>query len=170
MDEKIKDLFEEGTEEKETKENGNSIVVASVNELRRANHSNAKIFTTLNLVDNQKELFNIENKSADFKLNDCKNQAIRVKDVYIKSIETMLDEPEVDENGVVIRDREFKKICLLIDDAGKSYVTASKTFTNQMLRYIEMFGIDSIKQGVEIKVCEKAVKGSNNKALGFELL
>ena len=39
-----------------------------------------------------------------------------------------------------------------------------------MLRYIEMFGIDTIKKGVEIKICDKAVKGSSNKALGFELI
>ena len=95
---------------------------------------------------------------------------LTIVDVYIKNIERTLDEPEVDDNGEVIRDKEYKKICLLIDDQGKSYVTASKVFTNQMLRYIEMFGIETIKKGVEIKICDKAVKGSSNKALGFELI
>jgi len=157
---------------KETKEEnvGSQLIVANVGELRKASRSNTKIFTTLDLNSDPKKIFNIENKSADFRLNDCKGESLRVVDVYIKNIETKLEEPEVDENGEVIRDKEYKKICLLIDDQGKSYVTASKTFTNQMLRYIELFGIDSIKDGVEIKICDKAVKGSNNKALGFELL
>ena len=149
---------------------GSQLVVANVNELRKANNSNVKIFTTLDLNDDPKKIFNIENNSADFRLNDCKGQSLRIVDVYIKNIERTLDEPEVDDNGEVIRDKEYKKICLLIDDQGKSYVTASKVFTNQMLRYIEMFGIDTIKKGVEIKICDKAVKGSSNKALGFELI
>lgn len=151
-------------------EKGSQLVVANVNELRKANNSNVKIFTTLDLNDNPKKIFNIENNSADFRLNDCKGQSLRIVDVYIKNIEKTLDEPEVDEEGVVVRDKEYKKICLLIDDQGKSYVTASKVFTNQMLRYIEMFGIDAIKAGVEIKIVDKAVKGSSNKALGFELI
>ena len=149
---------------------GSQLVVANVNELRKANNSNVKIFTTLDLNDDPKKIFNIENNSADFRLNDCKGQSLRIVDVYIKNIERTLDEPEVDDNGEVIRDKEYKKICLLIDDQGKSYVTASKVFTNQMLRYIEMFGIETIKKGVEIKICDKAVKGSSNKALGFELI
>ena len=156
---------------KETKEEtGSELIVANVGELRKASRSNTKIFTTLDLNSDPKKIFNIENKSADFRLNDCKGQSIRVTDVYIKNISTKLEEPELDDNGEVVRDTEYKKICLLIDDQGKTYVTASKVFTNQMLRYIEMFGIESIKNGVEIKICEKTVKGSSNKALGFELL
>ena len=164
-------MNEELNENVEVKEEkGTQLVVSSVNELRKANNSNVKIFTTLDLNDDPKKIFNIENNSADFRLNDCKGQSLRIVDVYIKNIERTLDEPEVDDNGEVIRDKEYKKICLLIDDQGKSYVTASKVFTNQMLRYIEMFGIDTIKKGVEIKICDKAVKGSSNKALGFELI
>ena len=151
-------------------EKGGQLVVQNVNELRRVNKSNTKIFTTLDLTDDPKKIFNIENNSADFRLNDCKGQSLRVVDVYIKNIETKLDEPEINDEGEVVKDTEYKKICLLIDDQGKSYVTASKVFTNQMLRYIEMFGIESIKNGVEIKIVDKAVKGSSNKALGFELI
>ena len=155
---------------KNEEQKGTQLVVANVNELRKANNSNVKIFTTLDLNDDPKKIFNIENNSADFRLNDCKGQSLRIVDVYIKNIEKILDEPEVDDSGEVIRDKEYKKICLLIDDQGKSYVTASKVFTNQMLRYIEMFGIDAIKAGVKIKIVDKAVKGSSNKALGFELI
>ena len=110
-------------------------------------------------IKDPKVIFNLDN-SCDFKLNECKGQMIRVVDVLIKIIETKIDE----------NNSEFKKITILLDDQGKSYVTASKMFTNQLLRYIQMFGIDSIKQGLEIKVIERAVKNSSNKALGFELV
>ena len=80
-------------------------------------------------------------------------------------------EPEVnEETGEVIRDTEYKKVCILIDDEGKSYVTGSKMFTNQMIRYINMFGIQDIEEGLEIRIVERAVKNSANKALGFELV
>ena len=87
----------------------------------------------------------------------------------IKVIERNID-PVVDENGEVIKDKEIKKICILIDDKGKSYVTASKMFTNQFIQYISMFGFDTIKgEGLDIKIIEKTIKNSSNKALGFEL-
>ena len=106
-----------------------------------------------------KVIFNLDN-SCDYKLNDCKGEMIRVKDVLIKVIETKLETGE----------SEFKKITILLDDKGKSYVTASKMFTNELLRYISMFGIESIKNGLDIKIIEKSVKNSSNKALGFELV
>ena len=85
---------------------------------------------------------------------------IRVKDFLIKVIETKLESGEV----------EYKKITILIDDKDKSYITASKMFTNELLRYIEMFGVNSIKDGLDIKIIERSVKNSSNKALGFELV
>ena len=110
-------------------------------------------------IKDPKVIFNLDN-SCDYKLNECKGQLIRVVDVLIKIIETKIDE----------NNSEFKKITILLDDQGKSYVTASKMFTNQLLRYIQMFGIESIKNGLEIKVIERSVKNSSNKALGFELV
>ena len=34
----------------------------------------------------------------------------------------------------LIKEYEFKKVCILIDDQDKSYVTASKLFTIQMVK------------------------------------
>lgn len=161
--------LKEMNEENEVKENG-SIVVSNVNELRSANASKVKVFTSLDVTDT-KAIFNLENKEADFRINDCIDQSIRMVDVYIKTFEKKLDEPEIDEEtGAVIRDTEYKKVCVIIDDQGKSYVTASKTFTLEMMNYLALFGIDKIHEGVEIKFIKKAVRNSNNKALGFELL
>lgn len=157
-------------EVKETKEGTGSIVVSNVNELRSANASKVKVFTSLDVTDT-KAIFNLENKEADYKINDCVDQSIRMVDVYIKTFEKKLEEPEIDEEtGEVIKDTEYKKVCVIIDDQGKSYVTASKTFTLEMMNYLALFGIDKIHEGVEIKFIKKAVRNSANKALGFELL
>lgn len=145
-----------------------SMVVSNVGELSGKRTSDVKIFTTLDLEKDKKKIFNLES-NCDFKLNDCKGQSMRIVDVMIKSIQTKLAEAKVNEDGEV-QEYEFKKICILIDDQGKSYVTASKLFTLQMARYLEMFGIDSVKEGLEIKIIEKPIKNSNNKSLGFELL
>ena len=122
----------------------------------QTNKSKQTIHTS---IKDPKLIFNLDN-NCDYKLNECKGQLLRVKDVLIKIIETPLETGEI----------EYKKITILIDDQNKSYVTASKMFTNQLIRYVEMFGIDSIKNGLEIKIIERPVKNSSNKALGFELV
>ena len=129
--------------------------------------SKTNIFTT---ITDPTTIFNLTNNEADYRLNDCKGETIRVVDVLIKTIETPLAEPEVDEAGNIVKDKEYKKVCILIDDNGKSYVTGSKMFTNQMMRYINMFGIADFDKGLEIKIVERSVKNSSNKALGFELV
>lgn len=151
-------------EEKEVKETG--LMIKDFGELENTGRSKTDVFTT---ITDSKLLFNLDNH-CDYKLNDCKGEIIRVKDILIKVIKTPLDEPEVDENGVVTKDMEIKKVCILIDDNGKSYVTGSKMFTNQMVRYIGYNGIQSIQEGLEIKIIERDVKGTSNKALGFDLV
>ena len=166
-------MEEKELEVKEVKENeeveSTSMVVANVGDLSGSRKSNVKVFTSLNLEEDKKKIFNLEN-NCDYKINDCKGQAIRVVDVMIKSIQSKLAEPVVNEETGEVKEYEFKKICILIDDQGKSYVTASKIFTLQMVRYLEMFGIESVKNGLDIRIIEKPIKNSNNKSLGFELL
>lgn len=149
-------------------DNKNELIVKNFNDygVNKVGRANQQVFTS---ITDAKQIFNLEN-SCDFKLNDCKGELIRVKDVLVKIIEKPLEEPIVNEETGDIIDMEYKKITILIDDKGKSYVTASKMFTNQLLRYIQMFGIESItKDGLEIKITERAVRNSSNKALGFEL-
>ena len=145
-----------------------SLMIKDFNQMEGvASRSKTNVFTT---ITDSKTIFNLEN-TCDYKINDCKGEVIRVKDVLIKVIETPLAEPEInEETGEIIRDTEYKKVCILIDDNGKSYVTGSKMFTNQMIRYINMFGVEEIENGLEIRVVERAVKNSGNKALGFELV
>lgn len=148
----------------EVKETG--LMIKDFGELEQSGRSKTNVFTT---ITDAKTIFNLEN-TTDYKINDCKGETIRVKDILIKVIETPLAEPEVNEETGETRDKEYKKVCILIDDQGKSYVTGSKMFTNQMMRYISLFGIKAIEDGLEIKIVEKSVKNSSNKALGFELV
>ena len=150
--------------EENVKETG--LMIKDFNEMENvSSRSKTNVFTTI--TDN-KTIFNLEN-TCDYKLNDCKGEVIRVKDVLIKVIETPKTEVN-EESGEVVDTTDYKKVCILIDDEGKSYVTGSKMFTNQMIRYINMFGIQDIEEGLEIRIVERAVKNSANKALGFELV
>lgn len=166
MKKEIEKEMEKDNMEENVKETG--LMIKDFNDMEAiAGRSKTNVFTTI--TDNR-QIFNLEN-SCDYKLNDCKNEVIRVKDVLIKVIETPMSEPEVnEETGEIVRDKEYKKVTILIDDNGKSYVTGSKMFTNQMMRYINMFGIGEFEEGLVIKIIEKSVKNSGNKALGFELV
>lgn len=152
---------------KEMKENEEGLMVSSFDEMIVNGSSNRKIYTTL---EDAKKLFNLET-SCDYRINDCKGEKIRVKDVVIKINEKEMKEPVVDEEtGEVIKDKEITMVTILIDEEGRSYVTGSKIFTMQMINYIKMFGLESIKEGLEIKITDKAIKNSNNRGLAFELV
>lgn len=127
------------------------------------NRTKTDIITT---IEDMKTIYNLDNK-VDFKINDCKGEVIKVKDILLKVFEI----PEkCDENGNVILEKETKKITILVSNKGASYVTASKVFANQLLTLISYFGIEKLKGGFTIKIIEKTMKNSKNKALGFELL
>ena len=138
----------------------NELVVSSVSDLTLSNSAKQKIFTTIKDV---KLLFNLENK-VDYKLNDCKGETIKVVDYLVKLIEKDVQ----NEDGTITK--ENKRITLLIDDKGKSYVTASKYFNIQFIKMIQFLGEDEIKDGIIIKIVDTDVKNSKNKALSFELV
>lgn len=163
METEIKKENLENNEEKE------EMVVSGFGTLANASKTKKKTYTTLDITD-VKTLYNLDNKDCDFKINDCVGQSIRVVDVVIKEFERELEVPIVDDKGEVIQDKERKMVTILIDDQNQSYVTASKMFTLQMKRFIETFGVNVIKNGLEIKIVNKKVKDSNNKSLGFELI
>lgn len=153
--------------EKNNVEENKQLVVSSINDITNVTRSKTSVFTT---IKDNKQLFNLET-NVDSKINDCVGETIRVKDVLIKMIETPLEEPILNEAGEIEREFEYKKITILIDDNKKSYVTASKVFANDFIKYISMVGMDDfIKNGVDIKIIKKNVKNSSNQALSFELV
>ena len=152
--------------EKKAEEVKNEMVVSSLSDISSLTRSNAKVFTTIN---DEKVLFNLNN-NCDNKINDCVGETLKVKEVYIKVIESPLEEPKVNEDGT-IQETEYKKITILVDDENKSYVTASKMFANQFIQYLQMCGTDTIvNEGLAIRIIKRNVRNSSNKALGFELV
>lgn len=151
-------------------------IIQGFDGLARNTSTKQQIFT--NITD-QKKLFNLENH-VDNLLNDCENEKIRVKEVLIKRYEKPLKTPKVIKEAVIdettgeiledeiVKTTEITMACILIDDNNKSYATGSKTFTIQMMRYLQMFNkID--EKGFEIKIT-KTKQTSGNKTLGFELV
>lgn len=159
--------------EKEINENveseKNEMVVSSFGSLTNSSQTRKRTYTTIDVTD-VKTLYNLDNKDCDFKINDCVGQSLRVVDVVVKEFERDLENPVLDDNGEVIQDKERKMVTILLDEQGQSYVTASKIFTLQMKRFIETFGVQAIKNGLDIKIVNKKVPNSNNKSLGFELI
>lgn len=159
----IEEMEKENMESEEAQETS-IITVKDFTALGKRTQTKADIYT--NITD-QKKIFNLENK-VDTLLNDCEGEMIRVKEVLIKRYEKPMKEPIFDEEtGEIIKDKVITMACILIDDNNKSYATGSKVFTIQMMRYIEMFGIN--ENGFEIKIV-KNKQQSGNKALGFELV
>lgn len=161
--EKINEVNSEVNTEK------NEMVISNFGTMQTQSKTERKYFTTIELTDTKK-LYNLDNGEMNHLLNDCEGQSIRVKDVLIKEFTHELDEPKVNEETGELIETETNKVCILIDDQNETYVTASKIFTNQMKRYISMFGVESIKNGLDIKIVKKKIKDSNNKSLAFELI
>ena len=138
-------------------ENKNQIIVSDIKDLGINKEMNQKIYTT---IEDPKVLFNLDS-NVDYKLNDCKGETIKVVDYLIRVIEN-----EVLEDGKV----NNKIITIIVDDKGKSYVTASKVFANQFIKAVNYFGEAKIKEGLIIQIKEVKLKNSSNKALGFELV
>lgn len=148
-------------------ENEEKGLIQSFNALRKDSQTKKEMFT--NITD-EKTIFNLEN-NVDYRINDCKGERIKVKAIMFKKFTTPLDEPVVDVNGEVVKEAETKMVTILIDDQGKSYVTASKTFGFDMQKYVLTFGTEKMEsEGVDIEICEKQVKNSPNKALSFQLV
>lgn len=142
-----------------------SIVLKEMKDLELSESSTKMgIYTTIDPSD-IKTLYNLDNGDCDFRLNDCKGQSIRVKNVLVKNFDRFKD-----EDGNDLEKPINKKVTILIDDQGKTYVTASKIFAIQMLRFINRFGNEAFQNGLDIKIIEKEIKGSKNKGLGFELV
>ena len=138
-------------------------VVQDLSGLSKRTNTKSQIFT--NITD-KKKMFNLDSH-VDNLLNDCEGELIRVKEVLIKRFEKPMKNPEVnEETGEIIKDKEITMACILIDDNNKSYATGSKVFTIQMMRYLEMFGID--ENGFEIKIVKN--KQEKGKSLGFEVV
>lgn len=143
------------------------LIVKDFSEIGSRRKSKQEIFTN---IEDKKTIFNLDT-NIDYRINDCKGEILRVKQIMIKRFVKDLDEPIINPTTGELKDKEIKIVTILIDDANKSYVTGSKQFGLQFIRYIEMFGLEDLEnEGLEIRIVEKQVSNSNNKALGFEII
>lgn len=150
-------------------ENEKSLMINNINNLTLGGNAKVDTFTTL---QDKKQIFNLDS-NVDYKINDFVGKEIEVHNVLIKNIAKKMKNPELDEEtGEVIKDTENKRICILIDNEGKSYVTGSSSFTIQFIKYLQLFGLEEIdsENGLLIRIVNKEVKNSSNKCLGFELV
>lgn len=149
-------------------DNTNNYEMLDFSQLGANTNTKTQVFT--NITDSKK-IFNLEN-NVDYLINDCEGETIRVKDILIKRYEKPLKDPVIDnETGEIIKDTEFTMSCVIVDDEGKSYATGSKTFTIQLMKYLQM--VSRMGQKVDtfdIKIIRKKVGEKGNKALSFELV
>lgn len=139
----------------------------------KAETETGTLISTETTVQDKKEIFNIENGECDIRLNDIVGQEIEITNVFMKRIVSKLKEEdiEIDEStGEVLKDTKISVVTILLDKDNKKYVTASKIFAMSVLNLIRTFGIEDLQKGIKIRIIKKSVSGSNNKALGFELV
>ena len=152
---------------KENREEKGLANVKGFDSLTYDSNTNANIISN---IKDKKKLFNLGNH-VDHLLNDCVGEKIRVVDVLLKTYAKPMKEPLIDEEtGEVLKDTEFTMSTVLVDDNGKSYATGSKVFGIQLMNYLRMFGDKDGFEPFEIEIVKQPVKGTNNKALGFELV
>lgn len=142
--------------------------VKDLSSFRRSGNVDVGTFTN---IEDKKELFNLQSH-VDFILNDCAGEKLRIKKVLIRTFDKPMKEPVVDEEtGEVLKEIERSVSCVLIDEAGKSYATGSKTFTYNLMNYLADF--DGAKElettGVAIEII-KVPTPLGNKALSFKLI
>lgn len=111
--------------------------------------------------EERKKLFNALEK-CDVVINDIVGHNIKVKDIIINEY------PRKDkETGEEISNGHRT---ILLDDQGKSYVTASNYFFIGIAKLIGQFGEPhEWEDPIEIKIMKKPLK-NGNQALGFELV
>lgn len=139
----------------------------------KAETEKGTLISTETTLQDKKEIFNVENGECDIRINDIVGQEIEITNVFMKRTVSKLKEEEIEINeqtGEIVKDSKISVVTILIDKDNKKYVTASKIFAMSVLNLIRTFGIEDLQQGIKIRIIKKSVSGSNNKALGFELV
>lgn len=124
--------------------------------------------TIQSTVEDPKLLFNLEDH-VDFKLNDMEGKIIKVTDIVVKTYEKDIPE-RLNEITGELETVERNIVTILLDDTGTSYVTASKLFAMRAIQLIQMYGVQRLHEGIEIRITKTVHSNSGNKKLGFEIV
>lgn len=99
----------------------------------------------------EKQAFFNAVSDPDFKLADCINTVIKVKDLYCETV-TLTDE-KTGETSIAPR-------VVLVDVDGKSYQAVSTGIFNSLRRLMQVFGAPTWEGGLPVKVVQKNI-GTN---------
>lgn len=153
---------------------GNEMVISknTISSFTNRERKSNTICNTITNITDMKQLYNLS-MNADCKLNDCVGEKIRIKGVVIKFYDKKLDEPKINAETGEVQEFERKISCVIVDEAGKSYATGSKTFAYQLMNFIDggyITETELTNSGLDVEIIKRNVQNSPNKALGFKVL
>ena len=119
-------------------------------------------------ITDPKTLFNLD-EHIDCKLNDMENKELNMVDVVIKVYEKEIPE-RLNEYTGELETVERKIVTIIVDDTNTSYVTGSKMFGMRMIKLLQIYKPEQIKEGLKIKITKTTHKNTGNKKLGFEIV
>lgn len=106
--------------------------------------------------ENKAKLFNAT-ESADVLVNDCINQELILKDVYMERI------PKINEET---GEQEIHYRTILFDDKGQTYATGAYGVYNTVAKILTIYGIDYLhNEGLKVQIAKGTSK--NNKTRLF---
>lgn len=106
-------------------------------------HPNSYCSIKPNTTEEKKALYNMMN-SSDERLADCINQVIKVKDLYIESVEVK------NEEGII----SIAPRIILMDTEGRTYASVSVGIYNSLRKLIQVFGEPTWPEGIAVKVVQ----------------
>lgn len=96
-------------------------------------------------------------------------KTIKACDIVVKTYEKDIPE-RLNEVTGELETIERNIVTILIDDTGTSYVTASKLFAMRAIQLVQMYGVQRLHDGIEIRITKTQHGNSGNKKLGFEIV
>ena len=106
-------------------------------------HQNSYCSIKPTTTEEKKALYNMMN-SSDERLADCINQVIKVKDLYIESVEVK------NEEGIT----SIAPRIILMDTEGRTYASVSVGIYNSLRKLIQVFGEPTWPEGIAVKVVQ----------------
>lgn len=114
--------------------------------------------------DEQKALYYNATSSPDFRISDCINKVIRVKDIFVEMVEM----EKKTEDGTPTGEVELVPRIVLIDTDGRSYTAVSKGVFAALRRLCMVYGMPTWEEGINIMVLQ--VTRGKNKMLTLKVV
>ena len=104
--------------------------------------------------ENKAKLFNAT-ENADALVNDCINQELVLKDVYMERI------PSIDEET---GEQKIKYRTILFDDNGQTYATGAYGIYNTVAKILAIYGIEYLhEEGLKVVISKGSTKDNKTR-------